>query len=392
MSNISVLILADCYLPGFKYGGPVRSLANLVAGMGDQIDFSVITWDRDYLDSKPYPDIPSNVWLHKPPIKIFYLSNGMKSLFRFPQLLRHTPADIWYMNSCFSLLFTLYALILRKLRLTPQVKLVIAPRGVLSPGSLSKKSLKKRVFLFVAKALNLYNNVFWHASTDIEAQYIRDVFGPNVAVQAAPNFSGFYPEKNLCAPVVKNPGELRLIYLGRISHEKNLLGALEVLQDLRIEGHVRLNVFGLVDEPAYWGDCQRVIRQMPKNIVVEYHGAVEHSKVAKAIQEHHMLIAPSWGESYGHSIAESLIQGRPVLISDKTPWRHLEEAGVGYDLPLERPEAFWRAIAEIAAMDQTAYDQMSNKCRLFIEQILDDTHSLRMHMKLFQRALQETET
>ncbi len=36
-----ILALIDGYLPGYKHGGPVQSLANMVARMGDYYQFCI---------------------------------------------------------------------------------------------------------------------------------------------------------------------------------------------------------------------------------------------------------------------------------------------------------------------------------------------------------------
>jgi hypothetical protein len=47
----TILILNEYYLPGYKAGGPIRSISNLVSWLGDDFNFKIITTDRDYLDS-----------------------------------------------------------------------------------------------------------------------------------------------------------------------------------------------------------------------------------------------------------------------------------------------------------------------------------------------------
>ena len=39
-----VLILAGCYLPGIKGGGPIRTIANLVEVLGDEFEFSQLKY------------------------------------------------------------------------------------------------------------------------------------------------------------------------------------------------------------------------------------------------------------------------------------------------------------------------------------------------------------
>jgi hypothetical protein len=49
-----VLVLVGTYLPGYKAGGPLRSIANLVATLGLEFHFRIVTLDRDLGDKLPF--------------------------------------------------------------------------------------------------------------------------------------------------------------------------------------------------------------------------------------------------------------------------------------------------------------------------------------------------
>ncbi len=76
------------------------------------------------------------------------------------------------------------------------------------------------------------------------------------------------------------------------------------------------------------------------------HGPLPPDRVAEALRANHLLFLPTRSENFGHVILEALAAGCPVLLSDRTPWRNLARAGVGWDLPLDRPELPRRAMAE----------------------------------------------
>ena len=62
-----------------------------------------------------------------------------------------------------------------------------------------------------------------------------------------------------------------------------------------------------------------------------------------------MFFLPSFSENFGHAINEALSVGVPVLISDKTPWRNLQEKGMGWDLSLDNRRAFIEVIEAMAS-------------------------------------------
>ncbi len=174
---MKVLILSGYYLPGYKAGGPIRTLANMVDRLGDEFQFKIVTADRDFEDTKAYPGIKIDGWNRVGKAEVFYMPLKKRSLRCFRRLLCSTDYDILYLNSFFSPQFTIKPLILRRLRLIPDRRLVIAPRGEFSPGALGLKSFKKRAYMTVAKALGLYKDIVWHASSKHEEVDIRHWFG-----------------------------------------------------------------------------------------------------------------------------------------------------------------------------------------------------------------------
>ena len=58
-----VLVAIDWYLPAYRAGGPIRSIANLVAALGDEIDFRIVCGNRALGASEALP-VQTGVW-HK---------------------------------------------------------------------------------------------------------------------------------------------------------------------------------------------------------------------------------------------------------------------------------------------------------------------------------------
>jgi glycosyltransferase involved in cell wall biosynthesis len=122
------------------------------------------------------------------------------------------------------------------------------------------------------------------------------------------------------------------VFISRISPKKNLLFALRMLQS--VLGDISFDIYGPIEDARYWNRCEKAIGTLPPNVRVKYMGMVEHEKVGEVFAEHDLFLFPTLGENYGHVICEALSAGCPVLISDQTPWRHLQEEGAGWDIPL----------------------------------------------------------
>src|SRR5687767_8184630 len=97
MGKKRVLVFIDWFLPGDKAGGPVRSVANLIAHLGSEIEFSVITRDTDYTSHEPYTGINADEWNDMPfGARVFYISEDNLSRDTINQLLNETAYDHVY--------------------------------------------------------------------------------------------------------------------------------------------------------------------------------------------------------------------------------------------------------------------------------------------------------
>lgn len=386
MPKPTILIFVHYYLPGYKSGGPVQTIGNMVEALGDEFDFRIVTSDRDFLDVAPYPGITSDAWMCVGKARVFYVSPERRSLLTSARLIRETPHDVLYLNSLFDPLYTLLPLLSQKLAGSHRTPVVIAPRGEFSPGALGLKRWKKEPFLAIAQIVGLYRNVLWHASTDDEAQLIRRKFGGAARIANARNLPPMSIQQQTTCEGVDPSGPLRIVFLSRISRKKNLDYALRILAKTPIPIH--FDIWGTLEDPVYWKQCQDQIQALPGNVAAHYRGLADHSKVSNILAGYDLFFLPTRGENYGHVIAEAFSAGTPVLLSDQTPWRNLHHEGVGWDLPLENGEAgFLKAIEE--ALRKVRLERATWRQRVFsfAKDRLNDPSLLKANRALFLQAL-----
>lgn len=386
MSNLKILTSVAYYLPGYKAGGPIRTLVNMGDRLGNEFQFKIVTADRDFDDTKPYPKIKLNDWNRVGKADVFYMSANRRSLRDFKRLLCSTEYDILYLNSFFSPHFTIKPLLLRRLRLIPDRPLIIAPRGEFSPGALGLKSFKKRVYITAVKAFGLYKGSVWQASSEHEEADIRRWFGNDARVIIAPNLPPVISAAD--GPVAvkeKTKGCLKIVFLSRISRKKNLDGALEMLKGLK--GKVGFNIYGPMEDKSYWAECQKITSSLPENIEVRYCGSVEHDQVGAVMREHDLFFLPTLGENFGHVILEALCAGCPILISDQTPWRNLGKKGVGWDLPLSKPEMFQEVLQGCLDMNTEEHVKWSERAREYGLEVTKDDGTVEQNRGLFYKAV-----
>lgn len=376
-SRPHVLIFIDWFLPGYKAGGPIRSVANLVEALKGKYRFSIVTTDRDLGDEEPYAGIESQEWIEREGYRIWYCSPDHRSYRHIRNHIFEEPFDILYVQSMFSLSFSFFPVWTCQ-ALKPEARVVLAPRGMLHKGALGLKSRKKKLFLWAFRLLRLDKGSVFQATDDQEVLDIQDVF-PGSKVEVAENMAR--PELPLSKMVDKETQKLRIVFLSRITVKKGLDLLLKAL--LSVKGDVELDLFGAQDEPEYWANCQELISKQPSNVQVNYHGTVEPGDVASTLQSYHAFAMPTLGENFGHAIFEALAAGRPVVISQNSPWRGLAGQKAGWDLPLE-VGAFSKALQDLIDMDQNEYDLWSAGARQMAAEYLDRPGRLESYAKLFE--------
>jgi glycosyltransferase involved in cell wall biosynthesis len=380
-----VLVCVGRYLPGYRSGGPVRSIANLVAYLSGHYDFYIVTRDRDATDTKPYHDIAHDQWCEVGNAHVLYCSSiGPSILLR---AFRHTRPDVIYLNS-FQDTFTRIMVVLHRVGALGKTPMLIAPRGEFSPGAMKFKWPKKVLYRQIAKILGLHDKLLWHAVTSREKADILKARPGRLldsgCVCVASNISEAIVLQAL--HVEKVAGSVKLVYLGRMSPIKNLLFLLEIMREL--QGDVLLNLYGAVEEKdvAYWEKCRAAQANLPDNIKVEYRGTVEHAAVSQVLHDHHFFVLPTLGDNYCHAAVESFINGTPVVLSDETPWLHLSEMHAGFDISLKDRDGWVAALQMCIDMDQLVYAAYLNGAREYSRRFAVE-ELVRQNVVMFEAAM-----
>lgn len=378
--KIKVLIFIRNYLPGYRSGGPVRSVANIVRSLSNEYQFYIVCLNRDHGISEPYPNIVRGKWCELDKAKLYYAAEEELNFNFYKKLLRDVGPDLIYLNSLFDRDFSIKPFLATKRGY--EVPIVLAPRGELSLGALGLKAFRKRIFLALAKTIGLYKYVTWHASSEGEQERIQNIFSPDLSriflASNLPTITGDHLLKRR-----KESGVLRIVLAARVSPMKNTHAAIRIAG--KLHGDVELDLWGPLEDAEYWKKCQNEIRLCRPNVKVHYRGGVPHEKLQTLLHEYDLLLLPTLGENFGHSIIEALSVGMPVVISDRTPWKNLKDAGVGADLPIENEAAFIKQLEDYLAMDETKFDMVRNSCRRFVALWAAESTNLDSYRNMFDR-------
>jgi len=374
----TILILCDWFLPGYLAGGPIQSIATLTAHLKEEINFKIITTDRDFRSNTAYDEIKIDEWTTYKGREVFYISPENINPTFILNLIKSTPHDLIYLNSLYSKFFAIYPLKWKQQGKLSS-KIVLAPRGMLGEGALAVKAFKKKLFLNFAKSLGYFNRITWQSSSQHETDDIKSRISSKAKVVHVPNLPNLSKES---LTLEKKEDELKLCFVARILDIKNLKFAVEVLQEIK-HGTIVFDIYGPIEDGIYWKACLKQSLNLSKNIQFNYKGVLKPEEVGIAISNYHALFLPTRNENYGHVIVEALQCGRPVLISDQTPWRDLEQNNVGFDISLNDKTKFVASINKLLAINNEEFSLMNQSCHHYINLKLDLEKIKQQYISLF---------
>jgi glycosyltransferase involved in cell wall biosynthesis len=389
----NVLIVINAYRPSFKSGGPIKSIENLVQNLTSvtsDFAFYIVTKDRDSGDKEPFANIKSDTWSHINNANILYKLEKNINLQSYIKLFKSQSFDNIYINSFFNYKFTILPLMALFL-LGMLNKVIIAPRGEFSEGALALKYFKKKIFIIMFNTIGIKNIVKWHSTSEEESSDIKNVLNIKATkIYCIPNLPSLSSNTEINSNRKKKPGEINLVYISRISKKKNLVGILRTLQLLKTREYiVNLNIYGTAnreEDKKYLSICQKVASKLPSNINVFFNGAISPFLVPNELKNHDLFFLPTYGENFGHSIMEALQANIPILISNKTPWKELEEQSIGWSFEPDDFQSFANTIDVLVNKNEDEWNLYRLAAKNFVNKYMSDVNiSILKYEQLFNQ-------
>lgn len=246
--------------------------------------------------------------------------------FKFVYTKYYQQFDLIYLNSFFSYL-TIYFLFLKK------SKCLISPKGELYDGALSNKFFKKHIWI---KVFNLFfkRRLLFHATSEHELRTINKNVIPK-KIFVAPDiikldFSG----------LKKTNKTLKVVFVSRIEHKKNLLFCIEVIN--KVKRSLNFEIYGDIGDKDYFNSCIYELKKLPKNISWSYNGVLSQNQVKRVFLNSDLLFFPTLGENFGYVILESLSNYCFTLLSKGTTiFDNLDEFKIGKNIDLNANINYW---------------------------------------------------
>jgi len=382
MKKSNILIFMDYFTPGYKAGGPIQSITNLISIINSEFNVYVITRNNDWGSPCFYENIEVDTWISMVSYKIKYLRNHELTRRRLSQEIEYLNPDLIFLNSFFSR-FTFNCIQIFLLK-RPLFSLIIAPRGELMDNAFAIKNIQKSIYLNIFKQSRLVSIAHWLSTSIEESKSIQKRIGCNSKISLLNNIATL--SNSIINSKIKNKGELYLVFLSRIDPIKNLDFLLSIFRNYKFCGKIELDIYGAHSNLDYWNKCKSMVAFIPANIVVNFKNSISPNEVLHTITNYHFFILPTKGENFGHAIFESIVAGTPVIISDNTPWINLKESNVGVDLPLV--EDLWGVTLQMFLdMETKDYEKFNQHCIDFVQKHRNKQNIKEEYLDFFKNRL-----
>jgi glycosyltransferase involved in cell wall biosynthesis len=376
---MKIMVFTDWFYPGSQAGGPIQSLISFMKNSSDT--FFVITRNTDLNSNIPYSNIQPDFWQtsFQENIQVYYVNENSLTEDSILKIYSEINPDRVYLNSMWSPKFSLLPLkVFRAIEFSNNV--FLAPRGMLKPAAFKQKGFKKKIFLLFSKLTKIYSNITWHATSEIEKEEILQKF-PKANIRIAPNISN----ATVSSKAKEMTSPFKILTVGRISPEKGYYEALDTFRNWIPKTPVIWDIVGLKENTELVKAIQSYSTES-SSIQITLHGHKNQEELKLFYKNAHLFFLPSRGENYGHAIAEGLSYGTPVVISDQTPWKNLEESNAGKSSSLN-PNNLAESLNFFLNLSNETYHKWSDGALVYAQKQINTESIILKNKNLFNNLL-----
>ncbi len=300
------------YVPSLavRTGGVAAYLAVLSLELGKLVDLHIATHDEGEQELETH-----NAVIHRiPPSWLCYFSAK--------ELLKELRPDVVHINGCWQPQLLFFQRAAQSLR----IPVVLSPHGMLEPWILRRHYWTRKW-----PAIQLYQRGlvkradYLHATADTEKDNLLRL-GWNSRVTVIPNAVNIedLPIKDNWSP------KRRILFMSRLHVKKGIELLLEALSHLKpdLEGY-EVIIAG-EGEPDYVEMLKKAAISFGLSEVVKFIGGVYGAEKVSLLQSADFFVLPTYSENFGIVVAEALACGTPVITTQGTPWKELEDYACGW--------------------------------------------------------------
>jgi glycosyltransferase involved in cell wall biosynthesis len=366
-----ILQVTHSYYPAVRYGGPIRSVANLCKGLQDLgHHVEVCTTDSD---SFGHVEVPLNrtVPVNGVPVNYFHCPGWHYSGFSpgMEKWLYNNAAtfDLVHIQGVWTFPQRYAARIARRNR----IPYIISPRGM-ADGRIAHKRfrLAKWAYINVYDRPNLQEATLFHyTAPGEESNSLFKDLPPSTCVIPNPilEIGHSTPEYHANQIDTKTPESRYILVVGRIAWTKNIDTLIRVLGQLGPQNEdIQLLVVG-PDTENLRPSLEALAKREGVHSRVRFAGVVQGAALKKLYHEALLLASPALSESFGNTIAEALLEETPVVATSGSGISSFPELSPCFSLCTQDVQSIRHAI--LAVINDFAYwKTKAAQARHFIEQ------------------------
>jgi glycosyltransferase involved in cell wall biosynthesis len=346
------------------YGGPSQMVLGLSLALASQgVEVTILTTDSNGDIGQPPLDVPLDKPVEQDGYQVRYFHCSPFRRYKFSlDLLRwlwgYAPDyDLAHIHALFSPVSTAAATIARHKKLP----YIMRPLGTLDPADLRKKRRLKQIYAALLERPNLAGAAGIHFTSAQEAK-ISERFGthpPDLVIPLGVHPS--QPRRIEASPYIPSlargnkervmshqgtalaelgiPDDRPLVlFMSRIDPKKGLDLLVPALERLLAEG---LNFHFVLagtnpQDPDYEKQIQEQVKASPLASRTTITGFVTGELKAALLQDADLFVLPSYYENFGIAVAEAMVAGMPVVISDQVHiWEEVKGAEAGWVCPCD---------------------------------------------------------
>jgi glycosyltransferase involved in cell wall biosynthesis len=371
------------------YGGPsqmVLGLSKALASQGAEVMILTTTANGD--TGQTPLDVPIDRPVEQDGYQIRYFPCSPFRRYKFSLgLLRWLSAhaneyDLAHIHALFSPVSTAAATIAR----SKNLPYILRPLGTLDPADLKKKRALKQIYATLFERANIAGAAALHFTSDQEAK-VSDRFGAltrDLILPLGVTIPTPLPVRANCNSSLSPT----LLFMSRIDPKKGLDLLLPALEQLLAEGVSFKFILagGNPQDPRYEKQIHDRIQSSPLKDSTTITGFVSGEAKAELLRSADLFVLPSYYENFGIAVAEAMVTGIPVVISDQVHiWRELQQAEAGWICTCDRANLINQlrsalqnaeerqrrgANARTHALKHYSWDAIAQQMRLAYQQLL----------------------
>lgn len=301
-----ILFITPSYKPAYTYGGTIFSVAALAEAISIQMSCKVFTSDANGHTRLGLP-AGREQQLEGVPVHYFHsviAGNVHLVPAMYWAVLMDRKSTVVHVHSWWNLV----AIPISIIALIKGKKLVISPRGMLSPYSFEGKPLRKVFQQLIGNWIMRKASI--HATSEQERDQLLHL-NPRAKIIVIPNIlplMPFHERQEVSADI------LHVLFLSRIHPKKNLDQLIRALPNMP---NVQLRVVGDGDQ-NYIDSLKLLAKENGADAQIIWHEAEYDSELKAALfAKASLFVLLSHDENFANNIVEALMCNCPVLVSSK---------------------------------------------------------------------------